>query len=75
MIPKIVKVDKKDFYYHHGNYRWIVIGKHGSDIVHTFTEAIRYWFWHCGIPAKRCFRKCRKYDKNSEKTRLDIESK
>ena len=39
-----------------GHYKWRVIGKQGEiDLIFTFTDAIRYWLWHCGVPAKIAF--------------------
>ena len=51
MIPKIKRYnDPLD------HYKWRVIGTQGEiDLVFTFTDAIRYWLWHCGVPAKIAF--------------------
>lgn len=35
--------------------RWVVGSKHVWDVCETFFEAIRYWLWHCGVPAKIAF--------------------
>lgn len=35
--------------------RWVVESKHGWDDCETLFKAIRYWLWHCGIPAKIAF--------------------
>lgn len=56
MIPKIEKLTKDNYHYQYG-YRLAVISNKECDLVHTFDEAIRYWLWHCGIPAKYCFKK------------------
>ena len=32
-----------------------VVGKYGTDCVATLGMAIRYWLWHCGLPAKIAF--------------------
>lgn len=51
MMPKIKRYnDPLD------HYKWRVIGTQGEiDLVFTFTDAIRYWLWHCGVPAKIAF--------------------
>lgn len=36
-------------------YRYVVYGKHGADAAKTFTRAIRYWLWHCGVSPKIAF--------------------
>lgn len=54
MIPTIekVKVPCKD-----GSEitQWVVEGKYGWDVCDTLGKAIRYWLWHCGVPAKIAF--------------------
>jgi hypothetical protein len=35
--------------------RWVVESEHGRDVCETFFEAIRYWLWHCGVPARMAF--------------------
>lgn len=55
MIPTISKI-RNDFYNSQG-YNWFIKSKHGTDAVETFITAVRYWLWHCGIPAKYCFKK------------------
>ena len=35
--------------------RWVVESKHGYDVCGTLFDAIRYWLWHCGVPAKIAF--------------------
>lgn len=54
MIPRIekVKVPCKDG---RGITQWVVEGKHGWDVCDTLGRAIRYWLWHCGVPAKIAF--------------------
>ena len=32
-----------------------VVSKYGTDYVTTLGMAIRYWLWHCGVPAKIAF--------------------
>lgn len=54
MIPKLEKVkvpceNGKEIT------QWVVEGNHGWDVCETFFEAIRYWLWHCGVPAKIAF--------------------
>lgn len=51
MMPKIKRYnDPLD------HYKWRVIGTQGEiDLCFTFTDAIRYWLWHCGVPAKIAF--------------------
>lgn len=56
MIPKIKKLKKDNYHYQYG-YRWAVTNNHVADLVYTFNNAIRYWLWYCGIPAKYCFKK------------------
>lgn len=62
MIPKIDKLKKDNYHYQYG-YRYAVTSNKECDLVHTFNDAIRYWLWHCGIPAKYCFKKIN-YGKN-----------
>ena len=54
MMPKIekVKVPYKDGM---EITQWVVEGKHGWDVCDTLGRAIRYWLWHCGVPAKIAF--------------------
>jgi hypothetical protein len=54
-MVRIKRLSKNSFHYNLG-YRWEVIGKYGTDITPTLSRAIRYWLWHCGIPAKYCFK-------------------
>lgn len=35
--------------------KWIVYGKGHADIVHSFSSAIRYWLWGCGVHPKIAF--------------------
>ena len=56
MIPVINKINKNTLWYQEG-YRWEVIGEYGTDLTNTLFSAIRFWLWHCGIPAKYCFKK------------------
>jgi hypothetical protein len=51
MIPKIKRFHNETF----PEYKWIVIGNDGSDLVKTFPRAIRYWLWHCGVNPKIAF--------------------
>lgn len=52
MIPRITKgtclCETPRKYY-------IVTGKYGSDECYTLSDAIRYWLWHCGVPARIAF--------------------
>ena len=53
MIPKIKRYN--DCYSDNGYYKWQVCSENGIDITHTLGRAIRYWLWHCGVPAKIAF--------------------
>ena len=56
MIPRITK--ETHFYGAHpiSSYEcYVVKGKHGCDECYTLGEAIRYWLWHCGVPARIAF--------------------
>lgn len=55
MIPKIKKIKTNKYPYNQGN--WMVLSDHETDIVNSLLDAIRYWLWHCGIPAKIAFKK------------------
>lgn len=55
MIPVINKINKNTLWYQEG-YRWEIIGECGTDLTNTFFSAIRFWLWHCGIPAKIAFK-------------------
>lgn len=46
MLPRIIK--EKGYY--------VVQGRHGSDECKTLKRAIRYWLWHCGMPARWAFK-------------------
>lgn len=57
MIPRIEKLNEKndyDFLLLEG-YKYIVISKYGQDATFTLIQAIKYWLWHCGVPAKLLF--------------------
>ena len=56
MIPKIKKItqEKGHILYLQG-YKWIVKSDSGCDATFTLSRAIRYWLWHCGVPAKIAF--------------------
>ena len=56
MIPKIEKLKVDDYARLNYKYKWMVTSKYGSDVTYTFKEAIAYWLWHCGVPAKYCFK-------------------
>ena len=56
MIPTIKKLQADDSLRLDLNCNWIVTGKHGSDITKTFKEALAFWLWHCGVPARYCFK-------------------
>ena len=51
MIPKIKKYKDSLF----PEYHWVVMGNDGWDLCKTLGRAIRYWLWHCGVPAKVAF--------------------
>lgn len=56
MIPRI----KKETHFAGGHpiysYEcWTVRGKYGCDECRSFGIAVRYWLWHCGVPAKIAF--------------------
>ena len=53
MIPEIER--NNGCYSDNGYYKWQVCSKNGIDITTTLGRAIRYWLWHCGIPAKIAF--------------------
>lgn len=57
MIPKIRKVRPEELCdgMHIMGYKYVVTSKDGNDIVFTLGQAIRYWLWHCGVPAKIAF--------------------
>ena len=61
MIPKIRKITidnppKAVFWSPFwGKVAYIVKGKYGIDCVESLSLAIRYWLWHCGVPAKIAF--------------------
>ncbi len=56
MIPTIKKLQVDDYLRLNLGCNWIVTGKYGSDITKTFKEAFVFWLWHCGVPAKYCFK-------------------
>lgn len=61
MIPRITK--ETHFYGTHpiSSYGcYVVTGKHGSDECYTLSDAIRYWLWHCGVPARIAFWRIKK---------------
>lgn len=49
-----------------GKVAYLVKGKHGCDLVPTLGKAIRYWLWHCGVPARIAFRKYRSNETRSK---------
>ena len=51
MIPKIKRY--KDSLY--PDRHWVVMTDTGWDLCKTLCDAIRYWLWHCGVPAKIAF--------------------
>ena len=53
MIPKIKRYN--DCYSDNGYYKWQVCSENGIDITSTLGRAVRYWLWHCGVPAKIAF--------------------
>lgn len=53
MIPKIQRYN--DRYSDNGYYKWQVCSEKGIAITTTLSQAIRYWLWHCGVPAKIAF--------------------
>lgn len=52
MMPKIKRYND---HYFNGYFKWQVRSKNVIDITHTLGRAIRYWLWHCGVPAKIAF--------------------
>ena len=59
-MVKIKYLSDDDWYYINWGHRWKVTGKHSVDLTYTLADAIRYWLWHCGIPAKIAFWKWKK---------------
>jgi hypothetical protein len=59
MIPRIEKINEENDYafLRLEGYKYIVIGTYGQDATFTLIQAIRYWLWHCGVPAKIAFYK------------------
>lgn len=53
-MARIRRLSKNSFHYNFG-YRWQVIGKYGTDITPTLSNAIRYWLWHRGVSPKIAF--------------------
>ena len=60
MIPRIKKI-KDSFENNNKMVLWGVQSKWGIDVCNTFTMALRYWLWHCGVPAKIAFRGVKKH--------------
>lgn len=52
MIPRIRKSNN---WFSDWGIKYEVEGKYGSDMAATLGTAIRYWLWHCGVPAKIAF--------------------
>jgi hypothetical protein len=59
-MVKIKYLSDDDWYYINWGHRWKVTGKHSVDLTYTLSDAIRYWLWHCGVPAKIAFWKWKK---------------
>ena len=57
MMPRIEKINEENdcAFLRLKGYKYIVIGKYGRDATFTLMQAIRYWLWHCGVPAKIAF--------------------
>ena len=53
MTPKIKKYKDSLF----PDYYWVVMSDNGWDLCKNLNHAIRYWLWHCGLPAKIAFKK------------------
>lgn len=53
MIPTIKKAEP--LYQRYG-FKYEIRGKYGIDMATNLEYAIRYWLWHCDIPAKYCFK-------------------
>ena len=53
-MVRIKRVSENDPLYNIG-YRWQIIDKHGTDVTHTLSYAIRYWLWHRGVSPKIAF--------------------
>jgi hypothetical protein len=54
MIPKIKRIKETDNHPFRSN-GYMVGGKFCWDSCDTLGRAIRYWLWHCGVPAKIAF--------------------
>lgn len=59
-MARIKYLSDDDWYYINWGHRWKVTGKHSVDLTYTLSDAIRYWLWHCGVPAKIAFWKWKK---------------
>lgn len=62
MIPRIKKLEADDYIRLNFGYKWMVTGTYGMDVTYTFRQALAYWFWHCGVPGKYCFKNKKKND-------------
>ena len=60
IMARIKYLSDDDWYYINWGHRWKVTGKHSVDLTYTLSDAIRYWLWHCGVPAKIAFWKWKK---------------
>lgn len=41
-------------------FKWRIGNKKSWDLAEDFPTAVRFWLWHCGVPASLCFRKKRR---------------
>ena len=59
MIPRIYKLSRHAKWWNGhewGNFKWMVDSKkNGYDLCYTFSDALRYWLWHCGVSPKIAF--------------------
>lgn len=40
--------------------KWLVCSKGGCDVCPKFSDALRFFFWHCGISPKIAFLRLRR---------------
>lgn len=72
MIPKIIKPREQDLILNK-DVKWVVVSKYqcmNYDLCYSLRDAIKFWLWHCGVPAKIAFgwfSKCKQSkDENNE---------
>ena len=44
-------------------FKWFVVGGDGIDACTSFSDALRFFFWRLGVPARIAFRKYKKKKK------------